>query len=301
MPAAGAALTISNPRAVSTSTLPPVGNGERHRLDLATLYTISGLLGGSPKMPVPSSVDGRLYVPAGAAGTAMANLAARLGLETTGVTVPLALPAPGVAADKVGAQAVIAGGSPLATAVDAELRKQNPVWSQESSLKPGEGLVRIVDDALGTQSKEKDAPTKKDAILVRGDAQGSAAALDLLANHFPNLWDYGKQHLSLEEIRYDLHRFFSLRSGVGQAAVALYHLDRWMDEIAPPGEARRPAQRARERNGASRERRASEVSRGSGRAPTSATSKPRSTSTRPIPASTPSFSVRSSSGCTSAT
>ena len=57
------------------------------------------------------------------------------------------------------------------------------------------------------------------AVLARGDDAGqSAAALDLLAGRFPNLWEQGKQYLSLEEIRYDLHRFFSLRSGVGQAA-----------------------------------------------------------------------------------
>ncbi len=69
------------------------------------------------------------------------------------------------------------------------------------------------------------------ALLARGDDTGAAAALDLLSGHFPNLWEPGKPYLSLEEIRYDLHRFFSLRSGAGQAAVGLYHLDRWMKEI----------------------------------------------------------------------
>jgi hypothetical protein len=63
-----------------------------NRLDLATLYTMRGLFRGTPRMPIPSNLDAQLYVPAGAAGIAMANLAARMGLETTGITLPLATP-----------------------------------------------------------------------------------------------------------------------------------------------------------------------------------------------------------------
>ena len=48
-------------------------------------------------MPVPASVDARVYVPAGAAGVSLANLAARLALESTGVTLPIAYPADAVA------------------------------------------------------------------------------------------------------------------------------------------------------------------------------------------------------------
>src|SRR5439155_13600199 len=55
------------------------------RLDLATLYTSRGLFMGTPRMPLPLTSDSHLYVPAGPAGVAMANLAARMGLETTGI------------------------------------------------------------------------------------------------------------------------------------------------------------------------------------------------------------------------
>ncbi len=94
----------------------------------------------------------------------------------------------------------------------------------ETALAPGEGELRIVDNAFGRRA----------AVLARGDERGQAAALAALAGHFPNLWEQGKQHLSIEEIRYDLHQFFSLRSSVGQAAAALYHLDRWMTEAPAP-------------------------------------------------------------------
>ncbi len=106
-------------------------------------------------------------------------------------------------------------------------------------MPPGEGELRIVDRAFGRQP----------AVLVRGDEAGEAAAISLASNHFPNLWEPGKQHMSIEEIRYDLHRFFSLRSSSGQAAAALYRLDKWGEsikdarnveakvfvDIAPPG------------------------------------------------------------------
>ena len=63
------------------------------RLDLATIYTTRGLFGAAGRIPAPASSNFKLYVPAGEAGIEMANLAARMGLETTGITLPIALPA----------------------------------------------------------------------------------------------------------------------------------------------------------------------------------------------------------------
>ena len=215
---------------VPAATAQPGGEGaggsQPPRLDLATLYTSHGLFTGTAKMPVPSNLDTHLYVPASAAGTAMANLAARMGLETTGLTLPLASTAAGVRARDVKTQAVIAGESDLAREAERKLRSQDTVAAQaETNLSPGEGELRIVDDSFG----------RRGAVLVRGDDTGSAAALDLLSERFPNVWETGKQHLSLEEIRYDLHQFFSFRSSAGQAAAGLYHLEQWMKQIGQAG------------------------------------------------------------------
>ena len=83
------------------------------RLDLATLYTMRGLFRGTARMPIPSNLDGQLYVPAGAAGIAMANLAARMGVETTGITLPLATPAPAAAVRDVRTKSVVEASSDL--------------------------------------------------------------------------------------------------------------------------------------------------------------------------------------------
>jgi Zinc carboxypeptidase len=212
-PAAPAAQTAAGgganaQQADATGNPPP-------RLDLAALYTSRGLFTGTPRMPVPSSLDSHLFVPAGAAGIAMANLAARMGMETTGITLPLASPADKAIARDVRNKAVIAGDSPLARDAEQKLRVSH------GALAAGEGEADIVDDAF----------TRRPAVLVRGDEAGSAAAIDFVAGHLPNLWEIGKQHLSIDEIRYDLHRFFSVRSSGGQAATALYHLERWAKEI----------------------------------------------------------------------
>jgi hypothetical protein len=222
-----APVEVMNPKTPSAETpapAPPQANDATapKRLDLATLYTNRGLFNGTPRMPLPSSLDSRLYVPAGAAGTALANLATRMGMEATGLTLPLASPAPDAATKDVRTQAVIAGDSALSKEIDTKLRAQDTTIAQsETNLAPAEGEVRVVDDSFA----------RRGALLTRGDDIGAAAALDLVSGRFPNLWEPGKPYLSLEEIRYDLHRFFSLRSGAGQAAVGLYHLDRWMKEI----------------------------------------------------------------------
>ncbi len=188
------------------------------RLDLATLYTMRGLFRGTPRMPVPSNLDSQLYVPAGAAGIAMANLAARMGMETTGISIPLATPADTAQVREIRTKSIVPESSEIGKEAARKLREESP---SEPPIPTGQGELRVVDKAFGRQP----------AVVVRGD---EAAALGLLSDHLPNLWEPGKQHLSIEEIRYDLHRFFSLRSSAGQASAALYRLDKWAEEIKSP-------------------------------------------------------------------
>jgi Zinc carboxypeptidase len=217
-PATPPATPPANTQAADATGNPPP------RLDIANLYTSRGLFTGTPRMPVPSTLDAHLYVPAGAAGVAMANLAARMGMETTGISLPLATPADQAAPASVRLKAVIAGESPLAQAAEGRLRATDSAASEaETQLAPGEGELRIIDDAF----------SRRPAVLVRGDDAGASAALEFASSHAPSLWETGKQYATLDEIRYDLHRFFSVRSSAGQAAAALYYLDRWSKEIGP--------------------------------------------------------------------
>src|SRR5262249_40409514 len=134
-PAAPAAL----PAAAAGAAAPDAAGNPPPRLDLAALYTSRGLFTGTPRMPVPSPLASPLFVPAGAAGVAMANLAARMGMETTGITLPLASPVDKAAARDVRNKAVIAGDSTLAS--DAAKKLHTP----GGALAPGEGAIDVVD------------------------------------------------------------------------------------------------------------------------------------------------------------
>jgi len=236
----GAIVSAVNQKALLAIVVVPAGDGAPAgggggddaagggpaRLDLANLYTMRGLFRGTPRMPIPSNSDGQLYVPAGPAGVAMANLAARMGLETTGIAFPLAVLASTATVREVRSKAVVMEGSVTGDEAARKLREEDKAAAQaETTLAGGAGELRVVDRAFGRQP----------AVLVRGDAAGSAKALELLNGHFPNLWETGKQNLSLEEIRYDLHRFFSLRSSAGQATAGFYRLGKWAEEVKAAG------------------------------------------------------------------
>ncbi|HEY9137785.1 MAG TPA: hypothetical protein VIM67_05890, partial [Terriglobus sp.] len=208
-------------------------------LDLRELYGIHGLLTGNQKKLVPESVAAKLYVPAGDAGIAMANLAARMGLETTGITLPIALPEIGASPVQVNSPVVIAGdnsltmrakdnlGAPGGTALDklvpGQFAKDGSL--QLPSLKAGEGELDVVDRVFGNNP----------ALMVRGDAAGSTAALDYAAGRLPYLWEPSKKFAGLDEMRLDLAKFFSLRNSTGQASTALFLLDGWADAIHASG------------------------------------------------------------------
>ncbi len=114
-------------------------------------------------MPIPSNLDGQLYVPAGAAGIAMANLAARMGLETTGLTLPLARPAADVLPKDVRTKAVVSEDSALGKDVVQKLNTEETAGAAaETPLVSGEGELRVVDHAFN----------KQPAVLVRGDGAG---------------------------------------------------------------------------------------------------------------------------------
>ncbi len=231
--------------AATTAAATPAGGAEDEDanepllLDLHQLYGIHGLLKGSPKKLVPESVAAKLYVPEGEAGIQVANLAARMGLETIGITLPLAFPATGASPVGINTPVVIAGdsqltqhakdilGAPAGTALDKLVPGQygKDGVAELPALKTGEGELRVVDRAFG----------KNPALLVRGDATGSGAALEYAAGHLPYLWEPSKKFAGLEEMRLDLARFFSMRSSTGQVTAALFDLDKWLDAIVTDG------------------------------------------------------------------
>ncbi|MGH9334143.1 MAG: M14 family metallopeptidase, partial [Vicinamibacteria bacterium] len=74
---------------------------------------------------------------------------------------------------------------------------------------------------------------EKPALVVAGgDHSGVERALLQLAERFPNVWERGKDRTTLDDVEMDLWEFFSGRSPAGQAAIALYKLDRLVEELS---------------------------------------------------------------------
>lgn len=193
------------------------GGGAKDGLDLSSLYANAGLLGDSDGNLVPDRVDAVL-VPHGNGIEPVIDLAARIGLESTGVSFPLVVPASSIEKPESEPTLVLIGaGHPL---ID-RLAKAGKV--DVHALQPGEGLIQIVQKAFGDRSA---------VVVTGGDADGVRAALHEMAERWPNLHARGKDRTTLDDVEEDVRRCLSGLSPIGQAATALYKLDRLAATLA---------------------------------------------------------------------
>jgi hypothetical protein len=221
-------------------------SGAKESLDLSTLYSIEGSLGDSDNNLIPDRTE--VMISAFGDGTeGMIDLAARIGLESTGVSLPLVILPDAI--DATSAPATTEGAMPSATPEPDGARERpealpmlvlvgakHPVIERLirdkkfslPELAPGEGLVQIVKNAFGGQPGQG----KPAIVVVGGDARGTARALSQLAETFPHVAARGKDRTTVEDIEEDIRRFVQLRSPEGQAAAALYKLDRIVASLA---------------------------------------------------------------------
>lgn len=147
-----------------------------------------------------------------------AHLAARIGLETTGVTLPLVR-----TADEVRDPA--REPSPILIGRDnrhvQDLAKIGRV--DVATLAPGEGVVQIAPRAFGNLTA---------TVVAGGDAAGAEAAADYLARRVPYVWDTRRGALSIADVKTEVARFLAARSGAGQAAQALTEIDTVIRDLA---------------------------------------------------------------------
>ncbi len=218
-----ASLTIgAGARQVVLPTLaepPPPGpvsgrsGGARNDLDLSNVYTTDGFLTGSD---IPTGI-GVVVVPGnGAAG--IADLTARMGLEATGLTVPLVRRPDEIESAASEPTTVLVGSDHPLT---GELADSGRISTAD--LAPGQGLIEVVPDAFGG----------KPALVVTGADQGGATlATQRLAEVFPNVGVRGDDTPTLDDIEYELWGTLSGRTPAGQAAIGLYKLDQIVADLA---------------------------------------------------------------------
>jgi hypothetical protein len=139
-------------------------------------------------------------------------------LESTGISLPIA-----IAADELE--------DPAEQPTLVLVGRQHPVVAQLledeklelPDLQPGEGLLQVVPDAF---------EDGRALVVVGADAAGEDRALQQLAERLPRVWERGKDRTTLEDVSRDLWLSLSGRSPAGQAAAALYKLDRIVEKLA---------------------------------------------------------------------
>ncbi|MCY4398427.1 MAG: M14 family metallopeptidase [Gemmatimonadetes bacterium] len=187
--------------------------GARNNLDLSNVYTTDGFLTGSN---IPDGI-GVVIVP-GHGAEGIPDLAARLGLEATGLTVPLIRRPSEIESAAREPTAILAGSDhPLI----GELADTGKISTDD--LAPGQGLIEIVPDAFGS----------KPALVVTGaDHAGATLATRRLAEVFPSVAVRGDDTPTFDDIEYELWGTLTGHTPAGQAAIGLYKLDRIVAELA---------------------------------------------------------------------
>ena len=193
------------------------GAGGKDELDLSNVYTTDGLLGGGP---IPDRID-IILVPGNAGVAGLPELAGRLGLESTGLVIPLVEPASNVERPNSQPTMVLAG-------TENQLTDQLADSSliDVEALGAGGGLIQFVPDAFGS----------KPAFVITGaDETGAARALEQVAVTFPNLSGRGKDRPTVDDVETELWDVLAGYAPIGQAAIGLYKLDRIGEMLADGG------------------------------------------------------------------
>lgn len=190
---------------------------EQPDFSLSGLYSLAGIYTDSNKDYVPDGVDGFISVSGPLQAEGIINLAARTGLETAGIRLPLVT---------VGGEDnfTTKQGFPILYGLSnwqkKKLRADNKLFIDPDQ--PGIGFMQFV----------KRGFNKKNGIVLSGtDKAGLNSIADYAALRLPFLWHYGKGNFLLEDITTDVRRFFQIRNAPGQAAAAIYKLKKWLERI----------------------------------------------------------------------
>ncbi len=195
------------------------------QFDLSEIFaTGAGLFEDDDDDRIPENVDTMIVFPAVtpdeelASGIGVTQLAARLGLESTGLSFPLfgfdrELEQP----DEETRPLVLVG--------------RHNRWIDEldrlgklrgDPLGSGVGRIEAVPDAFGGNSA---------LVVTGGDAAGEEAAADHLSRRLPYVWDTGKGQTSLGDARESVRKLLEGRTTAAQAALAVEELEDILDQV----------------------------------------------------------------------
>jgi hypothetical protein len=180
--------------------------------DLASAYSVEGWFGDVYTDLVPDRLETTLVVGSDPReALAAAHVAARLGLESTGVTLPVAKIAASVRDPSREANPILIGRE---NALVRQLEKIGKVGFDD--LEPGDGVIQVVPRAFGATTA---------TVVAGADASGTEAAGFYLARRAPYLWETARGAYAFEDVAEELRRTLQARTAGAQAALALRELD----------------------------------------------------------------------------
>ena len=193
--------------------------------DLTKLFTArDGLLADDDGDEVPDDSDTMIVIPAapisetGYPAVGVAELAARIGLESTGLTLPLVgfdreLQKP----EEESRPLVLIGRN---NRYVRELSRQGKL--RGAVPRAGLGRVEMVPEAFHANS----------AVVVHGgDRAGEEAAMAYLARRAPHVWGTRLGEAGLDTVKNTVRRLLSARTTAAQAALAAEELDEILAEL----------------------------------------------------------------------
>ena len=193
------------------------GGAPARTFDLTNALSIDGWYGDAYTDLIPDRLDTTIVLGGAADSLPAAHIAARLGLETTGITLPLTRIADKVRTPERESSPILVGRS---NALIERLVKIGK--ARLDDLQPGEGAVQVVPKAFGNAT----------ATLVAGvDAAGTDAAAMYLARRVPYVWDNARGSISLGDVALQLNRFLQARTAAGQASQVDTELDALVADV----------------------------------------------------------------------
>lgn len=175
--------------------------------DLADVYSIEGWFGDTYQDLIPDRLETVIVVGDPTESLGAAHIATRLGLESTGVTLPLARDARKVTNAAGEPNPILVGRS---NDLVQQLVRLGKVWLDD--LKPGEGAIQMVPKAFGPATA---------TVVAGADPAGTDAAALYLARRVPYLWDVARGSFDLADLTTQVTDFLAAKTGGAQASLAL--------------------------------------------------------------------------------
>jgi zinc carboxypeptidase len=190
------------------------GGGPVRTFDLTSALSIDGWFGDAYTDLIPDRTETTIVLGSGADSLSAAHIAARLGLETTGITLPLTRAADKVRTPEREPSPILVGRSNALVERLVKIGK-----ARVDDLQPGEGVVQMVPAAFGGATA---------TVVTGADTAGTDAAAMYLARRVPYVWENARGSMTLADVALQTNRFLQARTAAGQAS----QIDTEADAIA---------------------------------------------------------------------